>query len=38
MLRRQGRLAIMPDLGNESLRFFEVADMEEIARMDFPGA
>lgn len=38
LLTRDERLAIMPDLGNESLRFFEVADMEEIARMDFPGA
>ena len=28
----------MPDPDNESLRFFEVADMEEIARMDFPSA
>ena len=28
----------MPDLGNESLRFFEVSYTKEIARMDFPGA
>lgn len=38
LLTRDERLAIMPDLGNESLRFFEVANREEIARMEFPGA
>ena len=38
VLTRDERIAIMPDLGNETLRFFEVADMEEIARMEFPGA
>lgn len=38
LLTRDERLAIMPDLGNESLRFFEVASMEEVARMEFIGA
>ena len=38
LLARDERLAIKPDSGNESLCFFEVGDMEEIERMDLPGA
>ena len=38
LLTRDERFAIMPDLGNESLRFFDVVSKTEIARMEFPNA
>lgn len=37
LLTRDERMAIMPDLGNESLRFFDAQAKEEIARLDLTG-
>ena len=38
LLSEDERTAVMPDLGNEQLRFFDVASGEEIGKIDLTGA